>query len=60
MHPGLPPDVFCFVYCFGYDWRKGFDVLLAAYLQEFDAGEPVALLLKVFDPPGGPRRAPLA
>lgn len=51
----LPADRFCFVYCFAYDWRKGFDVLLAAYLQEFTAAEPVTLVLKAFDPPGGAR-----
>jgi glycosyltransferase involved in cell wall biosynthesis len=44
------PDHFCFLYTFAFDWRKGFDILLAAYLSEFTRRDPVSLILKVYDP----------
>jgi glycosyltransferase involved in cell wall biosynthesis len=38
---------FVFLSVFDWQWRKGWDVLLRAYCQEFLAGEPVGLLLKL-------------
>lgn len=43
---------FCFLYVFMFDWRKGFDLLLKAYLQEFSSRDDVTLVLKVYRPPG--------
>lgn len=37
---------FCFIYVFPFDWRKGFDLLLAAYRAEFRGQEDVTLVLK--------------
>ncbi|WP_249009104.1 glycosyltransferase [Conexibacter sp. DBS9H8] len=57
-----PDDHFVFLYTFQFDWRKGFDLLLASYLQEFTRADPVTLVLKIFEPPGAVRsiRARLA
>ena len=53
--PGVAPeDHFVFLYTFAFDWRKGFDLLLDAYMNEFTREDPVTLVLKVFDPGGGP------
>jgi len=52
--PGLPPlplpDSRGFNFLSVFDWqhRKGWDVLLRAYLHEFRADEDVALILKVY------------
>ena len=43
---------FCFLYVFMFDWRKGFDLLLEAYLQEFSRGDDVTLVLKAYGAPG--------
>jgi glycosyltransferase involved in cell wall biosynthesis len=39
---------FRFLYCFAFGWRKGFDLLLRAYREEFTADDDVELVLKVF------------
>src|SRR6185295_13330498 len=39
---------FRFLYCFAFGWRKGFDLLLRAYREEFTAADAVVLTLKVF------------
>lgn len=39
---------FRFLYCFAFGWRKGFDLLLRAYREEFTAADDVVLTLKVF------------
>jgi glycosyltransferase involved in cell wall biosynthesis len=49
-----PDDHFVFLYTFAFDWRKGFDLLLDAYLHEFTDEDPVTLVLKVYDPGSGP------
>lgn len=36
---------FKFISVFGWSYRKGYDVLLKAYLQEFSGSEPVSLLV---------------
>ena len=58
-----PPSAdapFRFLYCFQLGWRKGFDVLLEAYLSEFSKNDPVELVLKLLPAaPGGPTRADL-
>ncbi len=54
--PGARGFVFLFVFAF--DWRKGFDLLLRAYVSEFAAGEDVTLVLKVS--PGFPAVPDLA
>jgi glycosyltransferase involved in cell wall biosynthesis len=41
--PSLKP--FVFVSVLGWSYRKGYDVLLKAYLDEFSKGDPVSLLL---------------
>jgi glycosyltransferase involved in cell wall biosynthesis len=57
--PGIPPQPipgasgFVFLYVFSFGWRKGFDLLLRAYLSEFRSGEDVTLLMKVYQ--GNPR-----
>ncbi|MEW8979382.1 MAG: glycosyltransferase [Symbiobacterium sp.] len=38
---------FAFLSVFAWQWRKGWDHLLRAYCEEFAAGEPVTLYLKV-------------
>jgi glycosyltransferase involved in cell wall biosynthesis len=46
----LPPELrgkFVFLSVFDWQVRKGWDVLLKAYCQEFAVGEPVGLLLKI-------------
>lgn len=58
-HPGadlppypFPPDTrrFKFLYTFAFDYRKGFDLLLQAYSEEFSSAEDVSLVLKVYQP----------
>ncbi|MCR4316067.1 MAG: glycosyltransferase family 4 protein [Planctomycetes bacterium] len=39
---------FTFLYCFAFGWRKGFDLLLQAYREEFTAADDVTLVLKVY------------
>ena len=51
-HSVAPEDHFVFLYTFQFDWRKGFDLLLASYLQEFTRRDPVTLVLKIYEPPG--------
>lgn len=52
--PALPPLViperrgFNFLSVFDWSWRKGWDVLLRAFVEEFSPDEDVALLLKVY------------
>src|SRR3954454_14945293 len=48
-----PDDHFVFLYTFAFDWRKGFDLLLEAFLTEFTREDPVTLVLKVYDPERG-------
>lgn len=46
----LPPGLdgrFVFLSVFDWQWRKGWDVLLRAYAEEFAAGEGAGLLLKI-------------
>jgi glycosyltransferase involved in cell wall biosynthesis len=51
--PGVEPlalprrKAFAFLSVFDWHWRKGWDLLLRAYGEEFDPGEPVTLYLKV-------------
>ena len=40
-----PLNPFVFVSVFGWSYRKGYDALLKAYLQEFNGDDPVSLLL---------------
>jgi glycosyltransferase involved in cell wall biosynthesis len=40
---------FTFLYTFAFNWRKGFDLLLEAYLKEFSFTESVTLILKVYE-----------
>lgn len=53
--PGLPPfplarrKEYAFLSVFDWQWRKGWDLLLTAYCQEFRPEEPVTLYLKVPD-----------
>jgi len=46
---------FLFLYVSMFDWRKGFDLLLEAYLREFTAGDDVTLLLKIYPEVDEPR-----
>ena len=41
-----PLKDFVFISVFGWGYRKGYDVLLRAYLEEFDGDEDVSLLLR--------------
>eukprot|EP01018_Ginkgo_biloba_P012276 Gb_00702 [translate_table: standard] len=41
----LPRDAFIFLSIFKWEWRKGWDVLLKAYLQEFSAEDNVVLYI---------------
>ena len=43
---------FTFLYTFAFNWRKGFDLLLEAYLKEFTAKDHVSLILKVYEDQG--------
>lgn len=43
---------FCFLYVSFFDYRKGFDLLLEAYLQEFTAADDATLVLKTGVQPG--------
>jgi glycosyltransferase involved in cell wall biosynthesis len=54
--PGAKNFVLLYVFAFG--WRKGFDLLLRAYLQEFRAQDDITLVLKVY--PGNPRVSDLS
>src|SRR4051812_39075880 len=49
-----PEDHFVFLYTFAFDWRKGFDLLLEAYMTEFTRADKVTLVLKVYDPERNP------
>lgn len=57
--PGIEPrpipgaSGFTFLYVFSFGWRKGFDLLLRAYLKEFSAKDDVTLVFKVYQ--GNPR-----
>ena len=42
-----PRRSFTFLSVFDWNWRKGYDVLLRAYLREFTPDDDVALILKV-------------
>jgi glycosyltransferase involved in cell wall biosynthesis len=49
---------FSFLYVSFWDWRKGFDLLLEAYLQEFTDRDDVSLLIRTNDPdPKAPKSA---
>ncbi|OPA80191.1 glycosyl transferase family 1 [Paenibacillus selenitireducens] len=39
---------FLFTYVFGFDFRKGYDLLIQAFCEEFAVNEPVGLILKVY------------
>lgn len=39
------PEEFTFLFVGSYSWRKGVDILLRAFLEEFDPGEPVRLVM---------------
>lgn len=43
---GLPDEIFVFLSVFGWSERKGPDVLVKAFLEEFSADDPVALVIK--------------
>lgn len=45
---GEPDDVFMFLSVFGWSDRKGPDVLVKAYLDEFTADDPVVLVIKTY------------
>ncbi|MFC5530797.1 glycosyltransferase family 4 protein [Cohnella yongneupensis] len=45
---GEKEETFVFLSVFGWSHRKGPDILLKAFLQEFDEHEPVTLLIKTF------------
>ena len=53
-HPGIAPrpipgaSGFVFLYVFSFGWRKGVDLLLRAYLEEFGPKDDVTLVLKVY------------
>lgn len=46
---------FCFLYVFMFDWRKGFDLLLEAYMREFSSSDDVTLVLKAYKQQGETR-----
>lgn len=55
-----PPGPFRFLACFELDWRKGFDLLLEAYLREFERADEVELCIKLLPgEPGAPERSDL-
>ncbi|WP_339167979.1 glycosyltransferase [Brevibacillus sp. FSL L8-0520] len=39
---------FTFLYVFGFDFRKGYDLLIEAFCKEFSSKENVSLILKVY------------
>lgn len=39
-------NVFTFVHYNAYEWRKGWEILLKAFIEEFNVGEPVKLIMK--------------
>lgn len=41
---------FCFLYTSFWDWRKGFDLLIEAYLREFTDRDDTTLLIRTNDP----------
>ncbi|WP_227793390.1 glycosyltransferase family 4 protein [Paenibacillus guangzhouensis] len=45
--PGIMPS-FVFTYIFGFDFRKGYDLLIQAFCEEFAPYENVMLILKVY------------
>ncbi|MFD0672885.1 glycosyltransferase family 4 protein [Cohnella sp. GCM10027633] len=51
---GESEETFVFLSVFGWSHRKGPDILLKAYLQEFGEHEPVVLLIKTFAKPTEP------
>lgn len=66
-HPGVPPLVvgrpagFTFLSIFEWTHRKGWDLLIRAFLEEFDPGEDVRLLIRAYQGGGvtGKRRVPI-
>lgn len=48
--PAKEADEFVFLYVCAFDFRKGVDLLIEAYLREFRRGEPVRLRLKTWAP----------
>ena len=46
--PHVPEDRFLFLYTFGFDYRKGFDLLIRSFCSEFAPHEKAALVLKVY------------
>lgn len=59
MDLGVPQDRFVFLSNFEWIPRKGYELLLQAYLAEFSADDPVVLVIKTYDgthyDPGGHR-----
>jgi glycosyltransferase involved in cell wall biosynthesis len=43
-----PVNSFTFLYVFGFDYRKGYDLLIQAFCEEFSHNEDVSLILKVY------------
>lgn len=43
-----PARSFVFLYVFGFDYRKGYNLLIRAFCEEFSRDEDVTLLLKVY------------
>lgn len=43
-----PVKSFLFLYVFGFDYRKGYDLLINAFCREFSPNEDVSLILKVY------------
>jgi glycosyltransferase involved in cell wall biosynthesis len=48
--PWPEATTFKFLSVLTWQWRKGWDILLSAYLDEFEPGEEVALVLKAISP----------
>ncbi|MFC4765813.1 glycosyltransferase [Effusibacillus consociatus] len=54
-HPAVPPMTLQergrFVFLSNFEWipRKGYDLLLSAYLEEFSGSDPVLLVIKAYD-----------
>lgn len=46
--PAAPDPVFTFLSVFEWTWRKGWDALLRAYVEEFSAEEPVCLRILTY------------
>lgn len=47
--PRKDDGVFTFIHWNAYEWRKGWEIVLGAFLEEFDVSEPVQLVLKARD-----------